>query len=294
MKKTNQLFFLIITLLSMVNNKAFAYNIAVKNDDGVNIFYNYINDGTELEVTYRTDDHNSYSGNVVIPEEVTYMTKTRKVTSIGECAFQECSSLTSVTIPNSVTSIKDAAFDRCGLTSVTIPHSVTSIGENAFSFCSNLTSIVVDRWNTIYDSRDNCNAIINTSTNELIAACNKTTIPNSVTSIGYGAFWSCSDLTTITIPNSVTNIEKEAFYNCSSLTFIVIESGNTVYDSRDNCNGIIETETNTLVLGCKNTTIPNSVTSIGDFAFYYCSSLTSVTIPNSVTSIGNGTFWGCI
>ena len=112
----------------------------------------------------------------------------------------------------------------------------------------------------------------------------------SVTSIGNGAFYYCSGLTSVTIPNSVTSVGAWAFIGCSSLASISVENGNTVYDSRDNCNAIIHTETNTLIAGCKNTVIPNSVTEIGYNTFYYCSGLTSVTIPNSVTSIGDAAF----
>ena len=119
------------------------------------------------------------------------------------------------------------------------------------------------------------------------------TIGNSVTSIGKCAFYGCSGLTSVTIPNSVTSIRQGAFGSCSGLTSIKVESGNSVYDSRENCNAIIETATNTLISGCKKTIIPNSVTSISWYAFYECSGLTSVTIPNSVTSIGDGAFEHC-
>ena len=127
---------------------ASAHDIEVQNADGVTIYYKYTNNGTELEVTYRGSSYDSYSneyqGNVVIPEEVTYLNKTLKVTSIGFNAFQSCDGLISVTIPNSVTSIEDRAFYQCfGLTSVTIPNSVTSIGNKAFYYCSSLTSITI-------------------------------------------------------------------------------------------------------------------------------------------------------
>ena len=169
---------------------------------------------------------------------------------------------------------------------------MTSIGTSAFRGCSKLTSIVVEDGNTKYESRNGCNAIIETATNTIIAGCINTVIPESVTSIGEAAFWGCRDLTSVSIPNSVTSIGLMAFSHCSSLTSIVVEDGNPKYDSRNGCNAIIETATNTLIAGCSSTVIPESVTSIGINAFTG-TSLTSITIPNGVTEIGVGAFLQC-
>ena len=217
-------------------------------------------------------------------EEIKDLIIPNSVTSIGDYAFWGCSGLTSVTIPNSVTSIGRSAFQDCsGLTSVTIGNSVTSIGQSAFSGCSGLTSVTIP----------NSVTSIGQSAFSGCSGLTSVTIGNSVTSIGDYAFRGCSGLTNVTIPNSVTSIANGAFRGCSSLTSISVETGNTKYDSRNNCNAIIETASNKLIVGCKNTTIPNSVTSIGNYAFYGCSGLTSATIGNSVTSIGNDAFNGC-
>ena len=289
---------------------------------------------TELEVTFRGDRYNEYTneyqGNVAIPEEVTYMNRTRKVTSIGDGAFFRCSGLTSVTIPNSVTSIGNEAFYGCSglkkvivkdiaawcgikfdgffsnplyyakqiysdedteITNLIIPNSVTSIGNYAF-YGSGLTSVTIP------------NSV--TSIGEYAfygcSGLTSVTIPNSVTSIGNYALCNCSGLTSVTIGNSVTSIGEYAFYGCSGLTSVTLGSSVTSigggafqYCSKLTSvtipNSVTSIEGSAFAgSGLTSVTIPNSVTSIGEWAFGYCSGLTSVTIPNSVTSIGDAAF----
>ena len=317
------------------------------------IYYNIIDsEKLTVEVTYRgsySSADSEYSGDVVIPETVTYESRTYAVTSIGEEAFCYCSGLTSITIPNSVTSIGDyafygtawynnqpdgvvyagkvaykykgtmpsntsielaegtlgiasSAFYECSsLTSVTIPNSVTSIGYSAFKNCSSLTSVHISdiaAWCNIKFSDYNSNPLYcakhlfidDKEITELI-------IPDGVTSIGNYVFYNCSSLTSVTIPNSVTSIGRSAFSECASLTSVHI-SDIAAWCKIDFYNKYTNPlyYAKHLYMNDKEITeliIPDGVTSIGDDAFYYCSSLTSVTIPNSVTSIGYSAFEGC-
>ena len=216
--------------------------------------------------------------------ELTSVTISNSLIKISNRMFSSCRSLTSVTIPNSIISIGDDAFGWCsGLTSVDIPNSVTAIGNSSFYDCENLTSINIPNSVTTIGEAAFGNS-----------GLTSVTIPNSVYSIGREAFYGCLGLTSVTIPNSVTSIGTEAFAYCCYLTSITVETGNPMYDSRDECNAIIETASNTLIAGCQTTVFPNSVTSIGNGAFRGCYYLTSLTIPNSITSIGSQAFTGCI
>ena len=286
-----------------------------------------IGNGVEYIGAYAFDNCSSLT-NVTLPNTLK---------TIEDCTFSRCSSLTDITIPASVNVIKTSAFSQCSslanvtigenvdtiysgafnataITNVKIPAGVKSIKGNIFQECNNLVSIVVDENNSVYDSRNNCNAIIETATNTLVQGCNGTFIPEGVETIG-AAFCGCHNIKKIEIPSTVTKIDANAFVYCVSLQSIVIpasvtslnvsfmycdnlksivvEDGNPVYDSRGNCNAIIETATNTLVQGSNAAIIPNGVTSVGKYAFCACSNLKNITIPESVTSIAEYAFGGC-
>ena len=296
-------------VLSTVPSMAFVSS--ANTSDGFE--YTVNDDGVTATITQYTGNESD----LTIPDTIDgYST-----TAIGDWSFEWCSSLTSVIIPDSVTSIGYGAFYGCSsLTSVEIPDSVTSIGNIAFLFCENLTEISVATGNTVYSSSDG--VLFNKDKSELMvfpAGKGKSYVmPDGVTSIGESAFFNCISLTSVTMPDSVTNIEKwafngcesltsvtipegvksigeEAFAFCSKLTEISVASGNTVYSSSDGV--LFNKDKSELVFfpaGKEGDyVIPDSVTSIGDSAFYHCRALTSVIIPDSVTSIGVRAFEEC-
>ena len=329
--KHGLLSFFTAAMLIFVTLPCKAYNFSAVTPSGHTLYYNIVNG--EAQVTPRSTYGyylevycSSLAGDLIIPDTVTYngssycvtsigdnafgcssygegctlltsITIPNSVTTIGESAFYKCTSLTSITIPNSVTSIGNSAFYECtSLTSVTIPNSVTTIGENAFQSCTSLTSVTIPNSVTTIEGSAFHNCISLTSI----------TIPNSVTTIGEVAFGNCTLLSSVTIPNSVTTIGNWAFDWCTSLTSITIPdsvtyigegafSGCTSLTSINIPNSITSIENNTFS-GCTSLTsisIPDSVTYIGEGAFSGCTSLTSINIPNSITSIENSTFSGC-
>ena len=264
------------------------------------IFYVILGDNVYIDHVDR-----NCQGDMIIPSEVMYNGKSYSVTIIVEGAFSGCSKLTSITLPPSLTFVSDNAFYGCNtLNAVYI--------SDLEAFFKIRYEIDFDRGtpgsnNPLYYAGHlflNGKEIKDLEIPNNITGINgfacvgwyalkSLKIPNSVTLIDDYAFEGCSGLTSVTIPNSVTTIGSRAFSGCSGLASIIVESGNKKYDSRNNCNAIIETSSNTLLIGCKNTIIPNSVTTIGYSAFSGCSGLTSVTIPNSVTSIGSWAFYNC-
>jgi hypothetical protein len=266
----------------------------------------YLDDYT-LTARVEGSENKEISGNVNIPETIVYYGHFYRVTSIVSYAFKECTKLTGINIPKSV----------------------TSIGNFVFAFCTNLTSIKVTEGNPVFDSRENCNAIIHTAKNTLILGCQNSTIPSSVTTIGQYAFGWCTGLTSITIPNSVTNIEymafmgcsnlssiiigehvesirRWAFEKCSSLTSVIIPNSVTTIEEEafrecDNLSSVvigdgvknIERLTFLLCTNLSSVTIGNGVESIKYGAFMNCTSLNSINIPNSVTTIDNDVFEEC-
>ena len=309
----------LLSIAVMLSQMASAYNFMVGG-----LCYDQNSDGTSVTVTYQNSTSPTYSnlsGALTIPSSITYMNRNFSVTAIGYGAFQGCTGITSVTIPNTVTTIGDRAFEACsGMTAVTIPNSVTSVGNGAFLNCSGLNRVNITdvaAWCNINFTNKDANPLTNAHnlylngskvTNLSIPSSVSTiggyafygctplktvSFPNTLTQIRLSSFADCSGLTSLSIPSSVTLIGDGAFFGCTALASISVASGNTHYDSRNNCNAIIETSSNELKTGCNNTVIPNTVTVIDYRAFTGCAGLSSITIPNSVTWIGDYVFSGC-
>ena len=307
--------FAFICLLS-ASLPAFAHDVEV---DG--IYYN-ITSSTDLTVgvsyqgTSYSSYSNEYSGNITIPQTITYEGTTYSVTSIGDSAFRDCYGLTSVTISENITSIGAGSFDGCNkLTSVTIPHSVISIGDYAFYGCSNLDSVSIGNGVTSIGAAafENCfslKSVIFNATNctkmglyyspvfRHCSSLSSITIGNEVQTIPDNAFRGCSGLITITIPKNVTSIGNSAFMDCSGLTRVDITDltawCNIEFSSSDS-NPLFYAKK--LYLNGDNLTnlqIPDEITSIGKYSFYNCTGLTKLTIPNNVTSIGFYSFSNCL
>lgn len=264
-------------------------------------------------------------------KKLTSVTLSTSLTSIKGCTFRGCSELASITIPNSVTEIESFAFEGCTslssintgdgvkiigyhafmgclLSSITIGKNVTNIGEDAFYYRGSTgpSSIIVVEGNTYYDSRNGCNAIIETASNKLLYGCMNTVIPNDVTSIRNKAFLGCTGLTSLSIPNSVKSIGEQAFYECTNLAFVKIGNGVTTIGQGAflQCSSLTSVTIGNSVkdiegsafggcIGLTSVAIPNSVENIGNSAFNYCQNLESVTIGNSIKTIGDNAFSYC-
>ena len=251
------------------------------------IFYKLDTGKKQAEVTYDRGysgperERKTYKGTVTIPATVSYQGITYDVTSIENSAFSCNDELETVNLPNSILHIGWYAFNCCPkLQTLTIPKSVTDIEYGILSECDAVTSIIVDKDNNVYDSRNNCNAIIHTTTNELIQGCQNTVIPNTVTRIGNKAFENISTLTSIEIPNSVTNIGDDAF-TYTGLKELVLPSS-IIYlgmGSFDWCSELV------------SVTLSESMTNVSAMAFENCN-VSTIIIPASVVSINNGAFAG--
>lgn len=245
-----------VSLLFLMTSVANAFATTINNNG---IYYEINPDGYSVTLT----GYDSYycSGDIVIPCAFRYDLKSYSVTNISKKAFLNCVDITSMSIPYSVQKIGYQAFYGCTeLQTVKFYTGIKYIDDMAFYGCSKLAQI---------------------------------TIPNSVDTIGARAFYGCSNLKSVEIGSAVNKIWGYAFNNCVELMELRVNPDNNTLDSRNNCNAIIETSTNTLLYGCKSTTIPNTITSIGKFAFRQCKGITSITIPENVSHIGEGAFEEC-
>ena len=251
-----------------------------------------------------------------IKSQITELILGEGVLTLGDGAFYEFRNVREITLPSSLYAIKANAFKSWdALTSITLPANLAEISPLAFTSCTNLDVIKVDERNTLFDSRGNCNAVIETATNKLVLGCSETVIPNSVTEIGYRAFYG-TDLRSVNIPANVSKINAEAFNYCGQLESITVASGNATYSSPEDCNAIVENSKNWILFGCCNTVIPKSVNSIAPKAlagvskkidiwltenfstvnkqaFHDCTGLNSIYLPFEVQTIDTMAFYGC-
>lgn len=258
------------------NTLDLGYNSYNTDEGGKGLFYDCPLETVYMgrNIEYRTEKEYGYSP---FDFKVTLknMTFGNSVTKINRNILYSCINLENIRIPDNVRTIEPYSFYSSGVRNITIPRNVTTIGERCFGYCSNLETIVVEEGNSVYDSRGNCNAIIETSENRLIVGCKNTVIPNGITTLGYYAFEGNAFIENIEIPNTVTELENGVFSACTSLDNVVIPYGVTalyIYTFAD-CSSL------------KNVVIPGSVALIGSYAFGYCDNLEHITLPESVTNI---------
>lgn len=247
------------------------------------LYYNLEASGKTAEVAVYPDER--YAGDITIPAEVTYGGTTYRVTAVASRAFWSCTELTSLVLPESVTSIGSYAFQYCEkLSRVNIPSGLTRIENGTFYGCKRLPSAIIPQGITVIGEEAfwDCGGV------------QTLVIPEGVTQIGASAFLACTQLTSLKIPASVVSIGENAFAGEGALTSIVVDEDNRFYDSRDRCNALIETATNTLLTGCMNTIIPEGITSLADNSFDGCVQLKRITIPRSVKRIGRAAFDNCV
>lgn len=301
MKKTLSIFAAVMLFGLLTSQlRAYTYTYWQETSPYGNVIHYVQIDHEDVYVDYVEPSNN---GHLIIPSTTNGGDTITGILSAGG------SWMTSIFIPNTITIIGAGAFSNCtGLTSITIPSSVTSIGDGILRGCTGLTSVVVASGNSFYDSRNNCNAIIETATNTLVSGCYSTVIPNTVTaignyafsgypnltsvsltsvitSIGEGAFLDCSGLTSITIPNSVDSIGAAAFKNCSGLTSVNFNADSCVYAGYTE-NNSLHTPFGSTCTALTTVNVGNNVKALPDYIFSYCRNLTNINLPNSLKYIG--------
>ena len=264
--------------------------------------------GTTYTVTAIGD--NAFSNSKTTSGAITSVSLPNTIQRIGNYAFGSAYSskskctMPTITIPTSVTSIGDGAFRNSGIQSITIPSTVQYIGNSICSNCENLKKVVMEISNIKSNAFSNCISLtsfeLNANNTEIgynaFGKCTGLTdleLGENVKSVGANAFVGCSNLQSVKIGSKVTSIESSAFSGCLKLESISISSSNATYDSRNNCNAIIKKSSNTLILGCKKSSIPNTIKTIGASAFLNCEGINTISIPSSVTSIEESAFSGC-